>query len=106
ELLKRELARPAWSGEPIVMSAITDIYQPIEAKLKLTRSCLEVLADCNQPVSTMTKSALVLRDIDLWRRLGEKNAGRVTITLVTLDDELAKKLEPRAASPARRLAVI
>jgi len=105
-LLKRELARPSWRGEPIVMSAITDIYQPIEAKLKLSRACLEVMADCGQPVSTMTKSALVLRDIDLWKRLGEQNAGRVTITLVTLDDELAKKLEPRAASPARRLAII
>src|SRR5688572_8008463 len=105
-LLRRELANPRWPGEPIVMSAITDIYQPIEHKLKIARQCLEVLAECGQPVSTMTKGALVLRDVDLWQKLGAQNAGRVTITLVTLDDELAKKLEPRAASPVRRLHVL
>lgn len=105
-LLKRELASPKWGGEPIVMSAITDIYQPIEHELKISRQCLEVLADCGQAVSTMTKSALVLRDVDLWQKLGKQNAGRVTVTLVTLDDVLAKKLEPRAASPTRRLHII
>lgn len=105
-LLLRELARPGWKGEPIVMSAITDIYQPIEKKLEISRRCLEVLADCAQPVATMTKSALVLRDLDLWARMSRQNTGRVTVTLVTLDDELAKDLEPRAASPARRLHVI
>jgi DNA repair photolyase len=88
------------------MSATTDIYQPIEHRLRLARRCLEVLAECGQPVSTMTKSALVLRDVDLWQRLGSQNAGRVTVTLVTLDDALAKALEPRAASPARRLFVL
>ena len=104
--LIEELAKPSWKGEPIVMSAITDIYQPVEKALELSRGCLEVMADCAQPAATMTKSALVLRDIDLWRKLSKLNAGRVTVTLVTLDDALAKKLEPRAASPARRLAVI
>jgi DNA repair photolyase len=106
ELLKRELASPTWRPEPIVMSAITDIYQPIEHKMKITRQCLQVLADCGQPVTTMTKSALVLRDCDLWSRLAEMNAGRVTITLVTLDADLAQKLEPRASSPAGRLRAI
>ena len=106
ELLRRELANARWLGEPIVMSAITDVYQPIEHELELTRRCLEVLAGCGQPVTTMTKSALVLRDTDLWVKLAERGAGRVTVTLVTLDDALAKKLEPRAASPARRLRVI
>ncbi|MEM9253457.1 MAG: PA0069 family radical SAM protein [Planctomycetota bacterium] len=106
DLLKHELARPSWKGEPIVMSAITDIYQPIEHRLGLARGCLEVMADCAQPVSTMTKGALVLRDIDLWQKLGDQNAGRVTVTLVTLDDGLAKKLEPRAAAPTRRLHLI
>src|SRR5688572_25728507 len=106
KLLKQELASPGWRGEPIVMSAITDIYQPLEHRLRLARQCLEVLAECGQPVSTMTKSALVLRDVGLWQKLGAQNAGRVTITLVTLDDELAKKLEPRAASPVRRLHVL
>jgi DNA repair photolyase len=106
ELLRRELANPRWGGEPIVMSAITDIYQPIEHKLGIARQCLQVMADCGQAVSTMTKGALVLRDVDLWQKLGSQNAGRVTVTLVTLDDELAKKLEPRAASPVRRLHVL
>ena len=105
-LLKNELNSPGWRGEPIVMSAITDVYQPLEARLKLARGCLEVMADCGQAVSTMTKGALVLRDLDLWQRLAAIDAGRVTVTLVTLDDALAKKLEPRAASPARRLRVI
>ncbi|MGH7213570.1 MAG: PA0069 family radical SAM protein [Tepidisphaeraceae bacterium] len=106
ELLKRELASPRWMPEPIVMSASTDIYQPIEHQMRIARGCLEVLADCGQPVTTMTKSALVLRDTDLWQRLADLNAGRVTVTLVTLDADLAQKLEPRASSPAGRLRVI
>jgi DNA repair photolyase len=106
KLLKQELASPRWKPEPIVMSAITDIYQPIEHKMRIARQCLEVLAECGQPVTTMTKSALVLRDTDLWSRLAEMNAGRVTITLVTLDADLAQKLEPRASSPAGRLRAI
>jgi len=105
-LLKQELASPNWRPQPIVMSAITDIYQPIEHKMRIARQCLEVLADCGQPVTTMTKSALVLRDTDLWSRLAKMNAGRVTITLVTLDADLAQKLEPRASSPAGRLRAI
>src|SRR4051794_38091662 len=94
KLLRQELASPKWKAEPIVMSAITDIYQPIEHKLRIARQCLEVMAGCGQPVTTMTKSALVLRDVDLWSKLSEMNAGRVTITLVTLDADLAQKLEP------------
>jgi DNA repair photolyase len=105
-LLRQELASPAWRPEPIVMSAITDIYQPIEHKMRIARQCLEVLADCGQPVSTMTKSALVLRDTDLWSRLAGMNAGRVTITLVTLDADRAQRIEPRASSPAGRLRAI
>lgn len=106
ELLEKELAKKNWKGEPIVMSAITDVYQPIEHKLRLARRCLEVMAACNQPVTTMTKSAMVLRDVDLWQRLAAHNAGRVTITLVTLDSELARTLEPRATDPAGRLRTI
>lgn len=106
ELLRRELASPKWRGEPIVMSAITDVYQPIEHELRIARQCIEVMAECGQPVSTMTKSAMVLRDLDLWSKLGASNAGRVTITLVTLDADLARSLEPRASSPAGRLRTI
>ncbi len=106
ELLKRELASPRWKPEPIVMSAITDIYQPIEKQLELSRRCLEVMAEARQPVSTMTKNTLVLRDTDLWKDLAKHNAGRVTVTLVTLDEELAGTLEPRASPPVARLRVI
>jgi DNA repair photolyase len=105
-LLRAELAAPSWKPEPIVMSASTDIYQPIEHDLRLARQCLEVFAECNQPVSTMTKSAMVLRDIDLWSRLAAVNAGRVTVTIVTLDPELARTLEPRASAPSARLRTV
>ena len=104
--LKRELAAPKWKGEAIVMSASTDIYQAIEHKMQIARQCLEVMAECGQPVASMTKSSLVLRDLDLWSRLAAMNAGRVAITLATLDAELAQKLEPRATSPAGRLRAI
>jgi len=106
DMLKYELSRPSWKAEPIVMSAITDIYQPLEKRLVLARGCLEVMADCGQPVSTLTKGALVLRDVELWQKLSAMQAGRVSVTIVTLDDGLAKRLEPRAASPTRRLAMI
>jgi DNA repair photolyase len=106
KLLLQELASPRWNAQPIVMSAITDIYQPLEHKLRIARDCLQILADCGQPVSTMTKSALVLRDIDLWSRLAKINAGRVTVTLVTLDPHLAQTLEPRASTPQGRLRII
>ncbi len=105
-LLRQELAAPGWKCEPIVMSASTDIYQPIEYKMRIARQCLEVMAECGHPVTTMTKSALVLRDLELWSKLAGMNAARVTITLVTLDAELAQKLEPRASSPSGRLRAI
>src|SRR5690606_19696912 len=105
-LLVEELAKPSWKGEPIVMSAITDIYQPIERKLEISRRCLEVMVDCAQPVTTMTKNALVLRDVELWAKASQQGTGSVTVTLVTLDAKLARDLEPRAAAPARRLHVI
>jgi DNA repair photolyase len=105
-LLREELAHPKWKPETIVMSASTDIYQPIEHEMRLARQCLEVMADCGQPVTTMTKSAMVLRDLDLWSRLAKINAGGVTITLVTLDADLARRLEPRASDPSGRLRAI
>ncbi|MEM7680370.1 MAG: PA0069 family radical SAM protein [Planctomycetota bacterium] len=106
QMLRRELAHRSWKGEPIVMSAITDVYQPIDRDLELTRGCLEVMAEAHQPVSTMTKNTGVMRDADLWQKLAKVNAGRVIVTLVTLDEELAGKLEPRASPPVARLRVI
>src|SRR5690606_3667904 len=106
ELLRRELARPGWKGEPIVMSGITDPYQPIERSLRITRGVLEVLAEHSQPISIITKNRLVTRDIDLLSRLAEKNAVRVALSITTLDAKLAQKMEPRASAPRERLRAV
>jgi DNA repair photolyase len=103
DLLRKELARPSWKGETIVMSGVTDCYQPIEARLQITRKCLAVFAEFRQPVAIVTKSRLVLRDLDLLTELARYNAVRVTVSVTSLDNELSSKLEPRAASPKDRL---
>lgn len=103
ELLEKELKKPSWRGEPIVMSGVTDPYQPCERDLKITRRCLEVCAKFRQPVSIITKSALVTRDVDLLAELARYNAARVAISLTTLDNTLASTMEPRAAAPRARL---
>jgi DNA repair photolyase len=102
-LLRRELASPKWRGEGITMSGITDPYQPIERRLGITRACLEVMAECGQPVSIITKSRLVTRDIDLLGSLAARHAAAVFISLTTLDPELSARMEPRASSPRDRL---
>ncbi len=106
ELLRAALASPKWKGEPIVMSGVTDPYQPVERELKITRGCLEVLAECRQAVSFITKNKLITRDLDLLTRLGEHNAARAAVSLTTLDNALAAKMEPRASSPSERLEAI
>lgn len=106
ELLRRELAAARWTGEPIVMSGVTDPYQPIERELRITRRCLEVMDDCRQPVSIVTKNRLVTRDIDLLHGLACHNAVRVAISLTTLDGPLSSSMEPRASSPIDRLRAI
>ena len=105
-LLEKELARPAWRGEPIAMAGVTDVYQPVERKLEITRGCLGVMAACGQPVSITTKSGLITRDLDLLSRLAARDAVRVAISITTLDPTLAAALEPRAAAPNRRLETI
>lgn len=105
-LLRRELGRPSWRGEPIMMSGVTDPYQPIEARLRITRGCLEVMAECAQPVSLVTKNRLVTRDIDLLARLADSDAAAVAISVTTLDNRLAAAMEPRASAPADRLSAI
>src|SRR3954471_21772404 len=106
ELLRAELAKPGYKPTCIALGANTDCYQPIERKYKITRQILEVLAECNHPVSMVTKSALVERDLDILGPMAEKNLVRVFVSIGTLDRELARKLEPRAASPQRRLDVL
>jgi DNA repair photolyase len=105
-LLREELAKSSWKGEGIIMSGVTDAYQPAEARLGITRGCLEVMAACGQPVMIVTKSALVTRDIDLLSRLASGGAARVAISLTTLDGRLSASMEPRASSPQRRLAAM
>ncbi len=106
ELLVEELCKPGYVCSPIAMGTNTDPYQPIERDWKITRQILEVLSACDHPVSIVTKSSLVERDIDLLGPMAAKNLACVFVTITTLDRELARKLEPRAATPQRRLATI
>jgi DNA repair photolyase len=106
ELLRETLAKPAYVPSPIALGANTDCYQPIERKYKITRQILEVLNECNHPVTMVTKSALIERDLDLLKDLASRNLVKVFVSIGTLDRTLARKLEPRAASPQRRLDVL
>ncbi len=106
ELLREELAKPGYRPTPIALGANTDCYQPIERKYRITRGILEVLTECEHPVTIVTKSALIERDLDLLAALAAKNLVKVFVSIGTLDRELARKLEPRAASPQRRLDVL
>ena len=106
ELLREELARPGYRPSPIALGANTDCYQPIERKHRITRGILEVLAECEHPVTIVTKSALIERDLDLLGAMAGRNLVKVFVSIGTLDRELARKLEPRAASPQRRLDVL
>ena len=106
ELLLEELRKPRYVCSPIAMGTNTDPYQPIEREWKITRQILEVLSACDHPVSIVTKSSLVERDIDLLAPMAAKNLACVFVSITTLDRDLARKLEPRAATPQRRLATI
>jgi DNA repair photolyase len=106
ELLRRELARPGYVPESIAIGVNTDAYQPCERERRLTREVLEVLAECRHPYGLITKSALIERDIDLIAPMAEQGLAGAAITLTTLDGEIARTLEPRAAAPARRLRAI
>lgn len=106
ELLADELAKPAYKVAPIALGVNTDAYQPLERKLGLTRSVLEVLKEHRHPVSIITKSSLIERDIDLLLPMAEQNLLEVVISVTTLDHGLSRSLEPRAVSPQRRLQTI
>ncbi|MGE4617933.1 MAG: PA0069 family radical SAM protein [Gammaproteobacteria bacterium] len=103
EVLRRELAKPHYRCETIALGANTDAYQPIEKRLKITRHLLEVLAECSHPVTIVSKSALIERDVDLLAPMAEKKLVQVFISVTTLDRELARRMEPRAAAPQRRI---
>jgi DNA repair photolyase len=102
-LLRQELAARRWEPQVVALSGNTDCYQPVERKLGITRRCLEVFAEFRNPVSAITKSALVARDADLFAELARHGAAHVLFSVTTLDPELARRMEPRAARPERRL---
>lgn len=104
--LRAELNRRSYVCSPINLGANTDPYQPLEKRLGITRSLLEVMVESHHPVTIVTKSALVVRDIDLLQPLAAEHLVRVFVSVTTLDDELKRRMEPRAASPAARLAAI
>jgi len=106
QLLRAELAKPGYRCEPIALGANTDPYQPIERVWKITRSVIEVLAECDHPLTITTKGALVERDLDLLAPMAARGLVRVFVSIAMLDRELARKLDPRAAAPHRRLQII
>ena len=106
EQLERELRKPGYVAKTLALGSNTDPYQPVERTLKLTRSVLEVLERFGHPVSIVTKSAGVARDADILRRMAERGLARVWLSVTTLDPSLARRMEPRAATPARRLAAV
>jgi len=104
--LERELSRPGYVPRPIQLGANTDPYQPVERTLRLTRGVLEVLERFGHPASIVTKGAGVLRDLDILRRMADRGLMRVWLSVTTLDGDLARRMEPRAAAPARRVQAI
>jgi len=106
ELLEKELSAPSYQPRVIAIGTNTDPYQPIERKYQVMRRILEVLERTGHPVGIVTKSALVLRDIDILARMAERKLAKVALSVTSLDPELARKMEPRAATPMRRLETL
>jgi DNA repair photolyase len=106
ELLRDWLARPEWEPEEITISGVTDCYQPAERHFELTRRCLAVALEARQPLSLVTKNALVTRDLDLLVEMAARRIVSVAISVTTLDQSLTKVMEPRTSSPAARLRTI
>ena len=105
-LLERELRRPGYAARPMALGSNTDPYQPADRTLRLTRAVLEVLDRFNHPLSIVTKSAGVLRDLDILQRMAGRGLVRVWLSVTTLDAALARRMEPRAAAPSRRLQTV
>ncbi|MEG9861160.1 MAG: PA0069 family radical SAM protein [Parvularculales bacterium] len=105
-LLRRELSSPRYTPRPIAMGTNTDPSQPIERQYRITRSILEVLEEFQHPVTILTKSALIQRDLDILTRMAEKNLVHTALSVTTLDPKLARALEPRASTPTKRMAAV
>jgi len=106
ELLRRELNHRGWKPQPIAISGVTDCYQPAERRFRLTRGLLEVLLEARQPVSIITKNALVRRDLDLLAPMAQRGLVHVFLSITTLEESLARIMEPRTATPSARLRTV
>ncbi len=106
QLLREELARPGYVCEPIALGTNTDVYQPVDRRLALTRQILEVLAETDHPVTIVTKSSLIERDLDLLAPMAARGLARAHVSVTTLDVELTRRMEPRATAPRRRLETV
>ena len=106
EVLARELARPSWEKEHIAIGAATDPYQPAEGRYRLTRACLEVLADAANPFSIITRGPMIVRDRDVLERAARRASVGVTFSIPTVDEEVWKRTEPSTAHPRQRLRAI
>jgi DNA repair photolyase len=105
-LLRKKLSSKSWKPQYVMMSGVTDCYQPIERHLRLTRKCLKVFAEFRNPVGIVTKSDLVTRDIDILQTMTDPDTANVIMSITSLDPALANKLEPRASTPAKRLRAV
>jgi DNA repair photolyase len=106
ELLRRTFLKKSWQPKMIALSGVTDPYQPVEARLQVTRRCLEVFLEFGNPVQLITKNFLITRDLDLCAALAKQRLVRVNLSITSLDDQLTARMEPRASSPKRRLEAI
>jgi DNA repair photolyase len=106
DLLRKQLSSPRWQPKVVNLSGVTDPYQPVERRLGLTRRCLEVLAEYRNPVQIVTKNHLVTRDLDILAELASHQAAAVCVSIVTLQSDLSRIMEPRTSAPSRRLAAI
>lgn len=106
KLLRKKLAQKSWKPQTLIMSGVTDPYQPIEKELQITRGCIEVLAGCNHPLVIITKNYRVTRDIDLLSKMAKKNVIKVVISITTLDKKITDTMEPRTSRPNRRLKAV
>lgn len=106
DLLRKALADQKWKPQTLVMSGVTDPYQPVEKRLEITRKCIQVLAECKHPLVIITKNYLVTRDIDYLSELAEINASRVVLSITSLDKGITDKMEPRTSRPRKRLQAV
>jgi DNA repair photolyase len=105
-LFRKFLSRPRWDVEPIAFSGVTDCYQPAEREFQLTRQCLEVAWECRQPISIVTKNALVTRDLELLQKMAAHRLVHVYLSITTLQPKLAREMEPRTSIPSARLRAV